>query len=68
MNVQLPSANEAERLFYSQKDFAQLFSVSVHTVIRDVRAGKIRTAYYGTRRLIPKSEVERIAAELAAQA
>jgi excisionase family DNA binding protein len=52
-----------ERLFYSQEEFADLFGLSVHTVIRDVRLKKIDSRKYGRRVLIPRSEVMRIANE-----
>jgi excisionase family DNA binding protein len=62
----LPTSN-LERLFYSQEEFSKLFSLSIHTVVRDTRLGRIRSIHYGRRRLIPKDEVERIAAELKAR-
>jgi excisionase family DNA binding protein len=67
MNTSITSTNNQERLFYSQEEFSKLFSLSIHTVIRDTRLGRIRSIHYGRRRLIPKDEVERIAAELKAR-
>jgi excisionase family DNA binding protein len=52
-----------ERLLYSREEVAQLLSLSVHTVTRDVRRGSIRAKRYGRRVLIPREEVLRIAAE-----
>jgi|HubBroStandDraft_6_1064221.scaffolds.fasta_scaffold2184333_1 excisionase family DNA binding protein len=64
MQATLPSQNlQNERLFYSQAEFADLFGLSVNTIIRDVRLKKIDSKKYGRRILIPRSEVVRIAAE-----
>jgi excisionase family DNA binding protein len=65
MQPTIPNPNPAgaERLFYSQEEFATLFSLSVHTVIRDVRLKRIDSRRYGRRVLIPRSEVVRIANE-----
>jgi predicted site-specific integrase-resolvase len=51
------------RLLYSQAAVAEILSLSIHTVKRDVRLGRIDTRRYGRRILVPRSEVERIAAE-----
>ena len=56
--VQLPS-----RVQYPIEETAVLLGVSKHTIIRDVRLGKIKSSRYGKRVLIPRSEIERIAAE-----
>jgi excisionase family DNA binding protein len=63
--IQFPELQNpgTERLFFSQEEFASLFGLSVHTVIRDVRLKKIDSRKYGRRVLIPRSEVVRIAAE-----
>ena len=53
----------SERLFFSQEEFASLFGLSVHTVIRDVRLKAVECRRYGRRVLIPRSEVVRIANE-----
>jgi hypothetical protein len=63
--VQFPELQNpgTERLFFSQEEFASLFGLSIHTVIRDVRLKKIDSRKYGRRVLIPRSEVVRIANE-----
>jgi excisionase family DNA binding protein len=40
-----------------------MLSVSVHTVARDVRLGRINALRYGRRVLIPREEILRIASE-----
>ena len=51
------------RLQYSIDEAAMLLSISKHTVIRDIRLGRIRTTRYGKRQLIPKDELLRVASE-----
>lgn len=49
------------RLQYSIEEGATLLGISKHTVIRDIRFGRIKTTRYGKRRLIPRDELLRIA-------
>lgn len=51
------------RLLYSREETAEILSLSVHTVARDVRMGRIKARKYGRRVLIPREEVLRIAAD-----
>jgi excisionase family DNA binding protein len=51
------------RLLYSTEEAAQILSLSIHTVTRDVRLGRIQAKKYGRRILIHRSELERIASE-----
>lgn len=51
------------KLLYSREEAAEILSLSVHTVARDVRMGRIHARKYGRRVLIPREEVLRIAAE-----
>ncbi len=51
------------RLLYSREETAEILSLSVHTVARDVRLGRIQARKYGRRVLIPREEVLRIASE-----
>ena len=50
------------RLLFSREEAAGMLSLSVHTVARDVRLGRIQARHYGRRVLIPASEILRIAA------
>jgi excisionase family DNA binding protein len=52
-----------ERLLYSREQAAEILSLSVHTVARDCRLGRIQFRKYGRRVLIPRAEVLRIANE-----
>jgi excisionase family DNA binding protein len=45
-----------------REEAAGMLSLSVHTVARDVRLGRIQARHYGRRVLIPASEILRIAA------
>jgi excisionase family DNA binding protein len=51
------------RLQYPIEEGATLLGVSKHTLIRDIRRGLVRTTRYGTRVLIPRDELLRIANE-----
>ena len=53
----------AKRLLYSREEAAEILSLSVHTIARDIRLGRIKVRHYGRRVLIPSSELVRIAAE-----
>jgi excisionase family DNA binding protein len=52
-----------ERLQYPIEEGAALLGVSKHTLIRDIRLGRVKTSRYGKRVLIPRDEILRIAAE-----
>ena len=45
------------------REFARAIGVSFDSVYRAVNANKIRTFYFGRRRLIPASELARVLAE-----
>jgi hypothetical protein len=47
-------------LLYSFASAALMWGVSIHTVRKDARRGRILTLPYGRRRLIPRSEILRI--------
>jgi excisionase family DNA binding protein len=51
------------RLLYSREEAAEILSLSVHTVARDIRLGRISARHYGRRVLIPREEILRIASE-----
>ena len=51
------------RLQYPIDEGAALLGMSKHTIIRDIRLGRIKTSRYGKRVLIPAAEIQRIAAE-----
>jgi excisionase family DNA binding protein len=53
----------AGRLLYSREETAEILSLSVHTINRDVRLGRIQSRRYGRRVLIPREEILRIAAQ-----
>lgn len=52
-----------DKLLYSKSEAAEIIGLSVHTVTRDVRLGRITARHYGRRVLIPREEIVRIAAE-----
>ena len=52
-----------EKLLYSKDEAAEIVGLSVHTITRDVRLGRINARHYGRRVLIPAAELLRIAAE-----
>lgn len=52
-----------EKLLYSKEEAAALIGLSVHTITRDIRLGRIKAQRYGRRVLIPHAELMRIAAE-----
>lgn len=52
-----------QRLQYPIEEGAALLGVSKHTLIRDIRLGRVKTSRYGKRVLIPRDEILRIAAE-----
>jgi excisionase family DNA binding protein len=52
-----------QRLQYPIEECAALLGVSKHTLIRDIRLGRVKTSRYGKRVLIPRDEILRIAAE-----
>jgi excisionase family DNA binding protein len=52
-----------DRLQYPIEEGASLLGVSKHTLIRDIRQGRIKTIRYGKRILIPRDELLRIAKE-----
>jgi excisionase family DNA binding protein len=54
--------NDLDRLI-SLEITAELLSVSIWTIRKWVSIGKIKSVRIGTRRLIPKSEVQRITNE-----
>lgn len=49
------------RLQYPIEEGATLLGISKHTLIRDIRLGRIMTTRYGKRRLIPRDELLRLA-------
>lgn len=49
------------KLLYSRAEAAEMLSLSVHTVVRDIRLGRIRVKRYGRRVLVPREELLRIA-------
>lgn len=51
------------REMFSREETATLLCLSIHTVARDCRNGRIKTRRYGRRVLIPRSEILRIANE-----
>jgi excisionase family DNA binding protein len=65
MNGLSPNNNSLSsgRLLYSREEAAEILSLSVHTVARDVRMGRIQARKYGRRVLIPRDEILRIANE-----
>ncbi len=50
-----------DKLNYSKKEGADILGISVHTVTRDIRLGRINARRYGKRVLIPRDEILRIA-------
>jgi hypothetical protein len=44
---------QLEKLSYSKQETAYLLNLSVHTITRDVRLGRIQVRHYGRRVLIP---------------
>jgi len=54
---------QLEKLSYSKQETAYLLNLSVHTITRDVRLGRIQVRHYGRRVLIPREELLRIAAD-----
>jgi excisionase family DNA binding protein len=67
MPIRTESGHQAylpgDRLMFSKEEAARLWNVSIHTVSRDCRSGKIRCKRYGRRILISKDEILRIADE-----
>jgi excisionase family DNA binding protein len=57
------SQGEQQPLLYDLDTVARLLSISVWTVRAYVKNGKIKSLKISARRLVPASEVERIAAE-----
>jgi excisionase family DNA binding protein len=51
------------RLQYPIEEGAALLGVSKHTLIRDIRLGRVKVSRYGKRVLIPREELLRIASE-----
>ncbi|MGE5647502.1 MAG: helix-turn-helix domain-containing protein [Acidobacteriota bacterium] len=62
MSTASPTTDPA-RLLYSIEDAAETLALSPHTIRRDIRLGRISVKHYGRRILIPRAELERIAAE-----
>jgi hypothetical protein len=56
VNVNVP-------LLYSRQAAADALGVSFFTIERDIKLGRIAVRKYGTRTLVPRSELERIAEE-----
>jgi excisionase family DNA binding protein len=54
---------KSEKLLYSKEEAAENLGLSVHTITRDVRLGRIASRRYGRRVLIPAAEITRIANE-----
>jgi excisionase family DNA binding protein len=52
-----------EKLLYSKGEAAEIIGLSIHTITRDVRLGRIGVRHYGRRVLIPRDELVRIAAD-----
>jgi excisionase family DNA binding protein len=52
-----------DKLNYSKKEAAEIVGISVHTVTRDVRLGRIHAKRYGRRVLISRDEIVRIASD-----
>lgn len=63
MDTVSKSGSGKDRLAYPLADAAELLGVSVFTLRRDVRAGKIRTIRYGTKILIPHDVLQLLAQE-----
>jgi hypothetical protein len=52
-----------EKLLYSKGEAAEIVGLSIHTISRDCRLGRIQVRHYGRRILIPSTEILRIANE-----
>lgn len=52
-----------DKINYSQQEAATLVGISVFTMIRDVKLGRVRAVRYGRRILIPREEVVRLATQ-----
>ena len=52
-----------QRFQYPIDESAQILGISKHTMIRDIRLGRIRTVRYGKRILIPHDELVRLSSE-----
>jgi excisionase family DNA binding protein len=65
MTATLPITHStaSERLLFSREETAEILSLSVHTVARDIRLGRIKARRYGRRVLVPREELLRIAAD-----
>ncbi|HLZ08827.1 MAG TPA: helix-turn-helix domain-containing protein [Chloroflexota bacterium] len=48
-----------DRLLYSRKDAAAMLSISVRTLHSLISSGRIRAKRVGSRKLIPKAELEK---------
>ena len=62
MEMSSQGPDELERLL-SLETFSELCSVSIWTVRKWVKDGKIRSVKLGARRLIPRDELRRIASD-----
>jgi excisionase family DNA binding protein len=54
---------KSEKLLFTKDEAAEIIGVSIHTIARDIRNGRIESRRYGRLRLIPAQELTRIAAE-----
>ena len=61
-NVTSDELGDLDRLLSLERT-AQLLSVSIWTIRKWVSIGRIKSVKIGSRRLIPKSEVQRITSE-----
>lgn len=64
MNAEtITSLQIPQRLQYPIEEAAALLGISRHTLMRDIRLGRVKTSRYGKRLLIPHAELLRIAAQ-----
>jgi excisionase family DNA binding protein len=54
----LPDTNTASRSAYSRDEFCRAFGISLPTLHREIKAGRIRVFKCGRRTLIAASELE----------
>jgi excisionase family DNA binding protein len=55
--------NFIDQLLYSRRDAARVLSLSVRSIDKLISKGQLSTVQVGTRRLLPRSELERIASQ-----
>lgn len=61
-NHQRPLTRETEPLLVSESEAARLLGVSVRTIQKLLRAGRLSARYIGRRTLLPRAEVADFAA------